>query len=90
MGSSKTRVIRIDSETLKISVGDKDVQFLQGCLILCAVFYMDAVVREGKIRLSREGVQLEIDGEIWKLMACLYADDNVVCRKCTTVAEVCI
>ena len=41
--------------------------------------YMDAVMKDVKIRMGRRGVGFMEDGSKWRLPGLLYADDLVLC-----------
>ena len=41
--------------------------------------YMDAVMKEVKMRMGRRGVSFLEDGREWRLPGLLYADDLVLC-----------
>ena len=41
--------------------------------------YMDAVVKEMKMRMRRRGVRFLEKGGDWRLLGLLYADDLVLC-----------
>ena len=38
-------------------------------------------MREMKVKIGHVGARLDINGMGWTVLACLFADDTVVCRK---------
>ena len=64
------------SERFRIDCGMR-----QGCIISPWLFhvYMDAVMKEVKIRMGRRVVSFLEDGREWRLLSLLYADDLVRC-----------
>ena len=70
------RVKGSTSEWFRIDSGVR-----QGCIMHPCLFnvYMDAVMKEMKIRIGRRGVRFKEEGREWRLPGPLYADDLVLC-----------
>lgn len=40
--------------------------------------YMDGVIKEMKVGTHGEGTELILNGKVWRVPTCLYADDAVL------------
>ena len=72
---AKVRVNGVESKNFNIGVGVK-----QGCVMSPWLFniYMDSMMKEWKVRIQGQGAELHENGSVWKIPACLYADDAVL------------
>ena len=63
-----------ESECFSVDIGVR-----QGCIMFPWIFnvYMDAVMKEVKMRKWRKGVIFQEEGKEWRLPERLYADDFV-------------
>ncbi len=51
----------------------------QGCVMSPWLFniFMEGCMREMKSRVVNAGAKLRLNGEVWSLVTCLFADDTV-------------
>ncbi len=42
---------------------------------------MDGCMREMKCKVVHKGAKLRLNGEVWSVVTCLFADDSVAGRK---------
>ncbi len=66
------------SESFAVEVGVR-----QGCVMSLWLFniFMDVCMREMKCKVVHTGAKLRLNGEVWSVVTCLFADDSVAGRK---------
>ncbi len=63
------------SESFNVEVGVR-----QGCVMSPWLFniYMDGCMKEMKCKVGNTGAKLRLNGEVWSVVTCLFADDTVL------------
>ncbi len=63
------------SESFAVEVGVR-----QGCVMAPWLFniFMDGCRREMKCKVGNAGAKLRLNGEVWSVVTCLFADDTVL------------
>ncbi len=66
------RVGREFSESFAVDLGVR-----QGCVMSPWLFniFIDGCMREMKCKVVNMGAKLRLDGEVWSVVTCLFADD---------------
>ncbi len=66
------------SESFVVEVGVR-----QGCVMSSWMLniFMDGCMREMKCKVLHTGAKLRLNGEVWSVVTCLFADDSVAGRK---------
>ncbi len=72
------------SESFTVGVGVR-----QGCVMSPWLFniFMDGCMREMICKVVNMGAKLRLNGEVWSVVTCLFADDSVAGRKRGGFAE---
>ncbi len=63
------------SESFAVGVGVR-----QGCVMSPWLFsiFMDGCMRETKCKVVHKGAKLRLNGVVWSVVTCLFADDTVL------------